>query len=265
MTVAQGTKVVNKIIAFEITLKYPHCFQISLAMTIQDLQQQLRVHIRARIGRGELTGTALAGEAALPQGHLSNFLNARRGLSVESMDRLLEALRISVLDLVNREEWERRERPRRNNGLEAVVVVAPEHAGEARFRADHILGARAFSKTFLRKLKPRMAADRSDWRRFVVIRLSARDARGFFPRPLTTTLLVDRHYNSLEPYRRLQPNLYAVRLAGECIAAQISVCDNCLLLRPRQPRQPIEIVRISFGESYFDYIIGRICHVGLEV
>jgi hypothetical protein len=63
-------------------------------MTIQDLQDQLRAHIRARIGRGELTGSALAHQASLPQGHLSNFLNSRRGLSLESMDRLMGALHL---------------------------------------------------------------------------------------------------------------------------------------------------------------------------
>ena len=73
-------------------------------MTIQDLQDELRSQVRARIGRGELTGSGLAQDAGFPQGHLSNFLNARRGLSVESMDRLLDALGSGVLDLVSSEE-----------------------------------------------------------------------------------------------------------------------------------------------------------------
>jgi hypothetical protein len=107
--------------------------------------------------------------------------------------------------------------------------------------------------------------DRSDWLRFVLIKLDRRNAGSFFPRSLTTTLLVDRYYNSLEPYRRFHPNLYALNLAGRCVAAYISVCDNCLMLRPREPRQPIEVVRIEPGRSYSDYIVGRICYVGLEV
>ena len=70
-------------------------------MRLQDLQDELRAHIRARIDRGELTGTGLSREAGFQQGHLSNFLNARRGLSLESMDRLLETLNIGVLDLAD--------------------------------------------------------------------------------------------------------------------------------------------------------------------
>jgi hypothetical protein len=84
-----------------------------IPMTIQDLQDQLRVHIRARIGRGELTGSGLARKASLPQGHLSNFLNSRRGLSLESMDRLMIALRIGVFDLMSSEQVQALARPRR--------------------------------------------------------------------------------------------------------------------------------------------------------
>ncbi len=75
-------------------------------MTLQDLQDKLRTHIRARIDRGELTGTGLSREARFQQGHLSNFLNARRGLSLESMDRLLETLNLSVLDLADLKDIE---------------------------------------------------------------------------------------------------------------------------------------------------------------
>ena len=233
-------------------------------MTIQELQDRLRSHIRARISRSELTGSALARVARLPQGHLSNFLNSRRGLSLESMDRLLRALRIGVLDLVNERELQRR-LPAVRGDVEPIAMVSAENAALARFADDQVLEMRNFNKSFLRRLRPLIAVDRSDWLRFVLIKVDARSSGGFFPRSNAATLLVDRHYNSLQPYRRLQPNLYAVSVAGKCVAAQISVCDNCLMLRPREPRQPIEVVRIAPGRSYFDYIVGRVCHIGLEV
>jgi hypothetical protein len=234
-------------------------------MTIQDLQDQLRAYIRARIGRGELTGSALARRASLPQGHLSNFLNSRRGLSLESMDRLLVALHLGVLDLVGSKFAHLRPQRRAGDNVEPVAVISAEHAALARFASDQVLETRNFKKSYLRKLKLRAAVDRSDWLRFVLIKLDGRNSGGFFPRPTATTLLVDRYYNSLEPYRRSQPNLYALSFAGRCVAAQISICDNCLMLRPREPRQPIEVVRIEPGRSYSDYIVGRICQVGLEV
>jgi len=229
--------------------------------TIQDLQDRLRIYIRARMGRGELTGSALARRASLPQGHLSNFLNSRRGLSLESMDRLMSALQVGVLELVGSELAP----GHAGESVEAIAMVSAEHAALARFASHQVLETRNFSKSYLRRLKPRAAVDRSDWLRFVLIRLDGRSSSGFFPRSTTATLLVDRYYNSLEPYRRSRPNLYAVSFAGRCVAAHIAVCDNCLLLWPREPRQPLEIVPIEPGRSYCDYIVGRVCYVGLEV
>jgi hypothetical protein len=103
-------------------------------MKLQDLQDQLRVHIRSRIGRKELTGIRLARAAGFPQGHLSNFLNARRGLSLESMDRLLETLGIGVLDLVDDREIQKRAAlPVRSEKVETVAMVSPQNAALARF------------------------------------------------------------------------------------------------------------------------------------
>lgn len=236
-------------------------------MTFLLLQDQLRDHIRARIRRRELTGSGLARAAGFPQGHLSNFLNARRGLSLESMDRLLDTLGIEVLDLMSAEEVRRRG-PRRaaQQGEEAVAVVALENAGRARFTPEQVLETRAFSKAFLRRMRPGNDNDRADWLRFVLVKLDLENARAIFPLPIASaTLLLDRHYSSLEPYRRLQPNLYAVSLGGRCKAGYLSLLENNLVLRNRDPRHELESVRVAPGRSYSQYIIGRVCHVALEV
>jgi hypothetical protein len=231
--------------------------------TIQDLQDELRSHVRARIGRGELTGRELARHAEFPQGHLSNFLNSRRGLSVDSMDRLLQALGIGVLDLLDVEDRQRRAAPRRSGeGLEPVPVIGPADAMRARLAPDDVLETRTFNRSYLRKLRVRADVDRRDWLRFVLIKLHGGSSGAFFPRPVTTTLLVDRHYSSLQPYRRLRPNLYVVSVGGRCVAANLSLCDRCLVLRPREP---VEVIRIDRGKDYADYLVGRVCHVGLEV
>jgi transcriptional regulator with XRE-family HTH domain len=235
-------------------------------MTIRDLQDQLRAHIRARIGRGELTGTILARNAGLPQGHLSNFLNARRGLSLESMDRLFAALGISILDLAKAASAQPQAVVRRKRQpTEPVAMVSAQNATLARFAASQILETRSFRRSFLRKMKARVADDRRHWLRFVLIKLDPRSSREIVPGAISATLLIDRHYSSLRPYRRVQPNLYLVKVADGCVAAYISVCENCLVLRRRTPRQEIEIVRIEHGRTYSDYIIGRICHIGLEL
>ena len=236
-------------------------------MSFQSLQDQLREHIRARIRRGELTGSGLARAAGFPQGHLSNFLNGRRGLSLESMDRLLHTLDVRILDLIGLDEIRSRFIPAQaRNGLEQVAVVAMEKATQARFTPEHILETRCFERSFLRRLRARNDDDRSDWLRFVLIRLAVRTARELFPCEFTAaTILVDRHYTSLEPYRRAQPNLYAVRFAGRCLTGYLSLLHNDLVLRTRDPRHEPQSVTIAHGRSYSQYIIGRVCHVELEV
>jgi hypothetical protein len=177
-----------------------YCFwKLLFRMTLLDLQDKLRSHIRARIGRGDLTGTGLARDAGFPQGHLSNFLNSRRGLSLESMDRLLDTLGIGVLDLVDVGEIERRSAARGpSSKIESVAMVSAKDAALARFTPDQILETRSFNKSFLRKLKARYTVDRRDWLRFVLIKLDMKKTHGFFPFEISAaTLLVDRHYSSL--------------------------------------------------------------------
>jgi hypothetical protein len=237
-------------------------------MRLQDLQDKLRAHIRARIDRGELTGTGLSREAGFQQGHLSNFLNARRGLSLESMDRLLETLNIGVLDLADLKDIERRvPHPAGASGFESVAVVSGEQAARLpRFTPEQVRESRHFSKSFLRKLKPNDASNRSEWLRFVLLQLDAKAAGGMFPHiPAGATLLVDRHYNSLQPYRRFQPNIYAVHAEARCLIGYVSVSGDHLVLRPQNPQHSVELVRIDRGRSYHDYIVGRVCHVGFEV
>src|SRR5271165_3378681 len=235
-------------------------------MRFLDLQDRLRAHIRARIDRRELTGVMLSLQAGLQQGHLSNFLNARRGLSLESMDRLLDALQISVLDLADVEVIERRVlRP--SAGLESVAVISVEDAARlARFTPEQVGGTVNFRKAFLRRLRPNDVCNRGDWLRFVSVKLDRKMVRAVFARSAAgATLLVDRHYTSLDPYRRFQPNLYAVRLHSGCAVGYVSLAGDHLVLRPRNPELPVELARINRARSYCDYVVGRVCHVAIEV
>jgi len=236
-------------------------------MRFLDLQDRLRAHIRARIDRRELTGVMLSLQAGLQQGHLSNFLNARRGLSLESMDRLLDALQIGVLDLVDAQEIEQRVLRPSATGLESVAVISVEHAARlARFSPEQVGGTVNFRKAFLRRLRPNDVCNRGDWLRFVSVKLDRKNVRAVFARSAAgATLLVDRHYTSLDPYRRFQPNLYAVRLHSRCAVGYVSLAGDHLVLRPRNPELPVELARINRARSYCDYIVGRVCHVAIEV
>ncbi len=77
-------------------------------MKFKSLQENLRKAIWQRIDEGELTGLRLAGQTGFKQAHISNFLNRKRSLSLEGMDKVLSVQRLSVLDLLDPEEINKR-------------------------------------------------------------------------------------------------------------------------------------------------------------
>ncbi len=123
-----------------------------------------------------------------------------------------------------------------------------------------------FKTAFLRRLRTDANGSRLDWERFVVIRADARDGMSMYPRFLPgATLLLDRHYNSLKPYRRNEPNMYAVHKSDECIIRYVQVEGENLILRPHNRGYPVEIMSMEAGASHTEYIVGRVCYVGVEI
>jgi hypothetical protein len=82
---------------------------------------------------------------------------------------------------------------------------------------------------------------------------------------VSAIVLIDRHYNSLEPYRRTAPNLYAVTFGEGCAAGYLSLIDHTLVLRTHDLHRQLQSVPVAAGRSYAQHIIGRVVHVGLEV
>ncbi len=72
-------------------------------MYFADLQATLVTTLRDRVRNGELTERSLARLAGVSQPHMHNVLKGVRVLSPELCDQVLQRLRISVLDLINRE------------------------------------------------------------------------------------------------------------------------------------------------------------------
>ncbi len=69
-------------------------------MNFQDLHESVRLELVRRIELGNLTGAGLARQAGFQQAHVSNFLNRKRALSLEGLDRMLAAQELSVEDLM---------------------------------------------------------------------------------------------------------------------------------------------------------------------
>jgi hypothetical protein len=78
------------------------------------------------------------------------------------------------------------------------------------------------------------------------------------------TLLLDRHYSPLTPYRKGVSNIYAVRKGKACTIKYVETTDDHLVLRPHNPAYPIEVIMLQDGQKPSDYLVGRICHMGME-
>src|ERR1700746_2043767 len=69
-------------------------------MNFTQMQDRLRVELLRRIQRGTLSVSLLARQTGFGKSHLSNFLHARRQLSLEGIDRMLAAQHMAAEDLV---------------------------------------------------------------------------------------------------------------------------------------------------------------------
>ena len=69
-------------------------------MYFQWLQRRLIEALRVRIGNGLLTERGLARAAGISQPHMHHILKGVRALSPQMADRILRALRLTVMDLL---------------------------------------------------------------------------------------------------------------------------------------------------------------------
>jgi hypothetical protein len=237
-------------------------------MKFKALQDNLRKTLWGRIDEGDLTGLRLAEETGFKQAHISNFLNRKRGLSIEGMDKVLNVQRLSVLDLLDPHEINKRASilPPADDEFENVLLVdGTTAANEPLVMSMKVKEILKFKKSFLKKLRHETEGDRDGWERFVLIKADAREGMSMYPRMLPgATVLIDRHYNSLKPYRKGESNMYAVSKNGRCTVKYVEQAGNHLVLRPHNQAYPVEIMQMEEGKKVHDYLIGRICYVGIE-
>src|SRR5213083_2499582 len=141
-------------------------------MKFKTLQENLRKTLWGRIDEGELTGLRLAAQTGFKQAHISNFLNRKRNLSIDGMDRLLTVQRLSVLDLLDPSEINKRASippPSDDEFQNVLMVEASIAATEPLLISMNVKEIIKFKKNFLRKLRPALESDRDQWERFVAI------------------------------------------------------------------------------------------------
>ena len=230
------------------------------------LNTQLRDAIAARIASRQLTGLSLARKTGFRQAHISNYLHQRRGLSLEGMDRILSVLGISVIDLIPAGELSAHlPKDAADREYEGVALVDDAALRDPQPQLNRVREQLKFKRSFLRRLRPDAVTPRSNWIRFLLFKASDEDGAAMHPRVLPrSTLLIDRHYNSLRGYRRGDHNMYAVLKKDSVLIRYVEITGKQLTLRPEMNAHPLDFIPIESGRSYGDYILGRVCHVSIE-
>src|SRR5271163_3441265 len=238
-------------------------------MKFKQLQENLRKKLHERIDGKQLTGLRLAHQTGFQQAHISNFLNRKRSLSMEGLDRVLSVQHLSVLDLLDPVEINKRATilpPSEGEFEDVLLVEGRVAAGDPMVTHEEVKEILKFKKSFLKKLRPYTVGMRDDWRRFVMVKVDHHDGMSMYPRLLPdSTLLIDRHYNSLVPYRKGEHNMYAVKKDGGCTVKYVEQVENHLVLRPHNQSYPVSMITVEEGKTVNDYIVGRVAHVSIEV
>ncbi len=226
-------------------------------MNFTQMHDRLRLELLRRIQRGTLSVSLLARQTGFGQAHISNFLRGRRQLSLDAMDRVLSAQHLTVADLLPAAQarfWPESE------DREAIPVVSPSTAlYEPMIRPNAVQFLLHLPPHALDSVRSRASNARRSWQRFVAVRVPASDAAPMEPLVLPEAIvLIDRHYNSLLPYRPNRPNLYAVRHLSRLAFRYVDFLANRLVLRPHSIAYPVELVEVDPGETPNDLLTGRI-------
>ena len=227
-------------------------------MNFADLHELLRQELVRRIEAGVLTGTRLAQLTGFRQAHISNFLNRRRALSLEGLDRVLEAQKLTIDQLL---PIDLASAATAADTVERVPVVSPATAlAQPLIPPASVIESLHLATGRLDGGPSRAISRRADWQRFLAVRVDTEQAAAMAPLLSRGTLVVlDRHYISLAPYRASQPNLYAVRSGGTLLLRYVDLDDSNLILRPLSLEHPIQVHALVAPLSLADFLVGRVC------
>lgn len=111
-------------------------------------------------------------------------------------------------------------------------------------------------------MKPDTIGERDDWLRLVLAKADIDNARAMASRLAPgAVVLLDRHCNSLLPYHRGAPNVYAVWTGTQRAIRYVSVSSGRIIPQPDSRDWPVELVEIAHGKGFAEYIVGRVCHI----
>jgi hypothetical protein len=239
-------------------------------MNFQDLHELLRLELQRRIDRGTLTRSRIARQAGFQQAHISNFLNRKRSLSLDGLNRVLASQSLTIEQILPLDLAASHSSVPSSEPIEIVPVVSPSAAmDEARVSPSAIIETIQVSASRLNSHhanRVRTSTPHAHWQRFLAIRADTQQSAAMDPLVSPGAIAVlDRHYNSLAPYRAHQPTLYAVRSGPALLLRFVDFDEGRLILRPYSRDFPVQLLPLSTHETPADYIVGRVCLVFSEL
>ena len=230
-------------------------------MNFSKLQERVRLELLRRIERGTLSVSLLARQTGLGQPHISNFLHRRRGLSLKTLDRILEAQHLQIADLLPARRVAREEMREEGVGavLEIPLVAQAVAVFEPYIRLSSTITMLPFPEDTVKGLEPRCSNARKQWDRFVAVRIGADEARAMEPVVQAEAVVVlDRHYTSFHPYLEGGVNLYGARLGSHMVVRYAQFQEERVVLRAHQARVKAEVLEPGPGETGNDLLVGRV-------
>jgi len=227
-------------------------------MNFTQMHERLRLEVLRRVQRGTVSVSLLARQTGFGQPHLSNFLHSQRLLSMEAMDKVMQALHLSAADLLPAVS-----QPGFASGIgedNSVPIVSHTTAlFEPLVRVAAVQSILRLPDKLLHSLHTPETKDRRAWQRFVAIRVPAADALAMEPLVMPEAIaLIDRHYTSQKPYRPNRPNLYAVRNGAHLTLRFVEFLEESLVLRPNNLACPLELLKMDGDGSPRNRIAGRV-------
>ena len=227
-------------------------------MNFTQMHERLRLEVLRRIQRGTVSVSLLARQTGFGQSHLSNFLHNRRQLSLDALDRILAAQHMTASDLLPA-LYPREAVPADEESSTVPVVSHAAALYEPYIRPSAAQTMLHLPAGLLQSIRTRVSNPRRAWQRFVAVRIPAADALPMEPLVLPEAVtLIDRHYNSLMPYRPNRPNLYAVRHGSHLMLRYVDFVASRLVLRPHNIAYPVDLIEVDVGEPPSELIVGRI-------
>jgi transcriptional regulator with XRE-family HTH domain len=232
-------------------------------MNFSQLHEQLRSEVLRRIGRGSLTVALLARKSGLQQPHLSNFINSRRRLSLDALDRVLNALEIDLRDLL----------PAPTLLPLPPSMQVPLVSHDAAMHSDRIHPSQiddqlSLPNTLLLALQLDRPARRSTRERYVAILVTQPQAQFMesllqpgspgFPNVIA---VLDRHATRPSSLASPSRHIYAIRYQGALLLAHVTLEHNMLILRPHATSQPVHLLPLPPGADPAHFLVGRVCAV----